>query len=168
MSIGLEKWHDFYITVGGGAAALAGLVFVAMSINLGIIFHDSTHKNRAIGTLTGFTAIFIICALALMGDQAYWLVGTEWLIVSGIATFIYIRGVIRAMKLGGSWVGLGSSRLTGGMACYVAQILGSLLLIAGHISGLYIASVAMVISFVSLISGAWLLIVGVHEGRPKR
>jgi hypothetical protein len=28
----IDKWHDFFIMVGGGAAALTGLVFVAMSL----------------------------------------------------------------------------------------------------------------------------------------
>jgi hypothetical protein len=29
-----EQWHDLFVMVGGGAATLAGLVFVAMSLNL--------------------------------------------------------------------------------------------------------------------------------------
>jgi hypothetical protein len=29
-----EQWHDFFVMVGGAAAALAGLVFVALSLNL--------------------------------------------------------------------------------------------------------------------------------------
>jgi hypothetical protein len=27
-------WHDYFMMVGGGAAALTGLVFVAMSLHL--------------------------------------------------------------------------------------------------------------------------------------
>jgi hypothetical protein len=30
------EWHYFFLMIGGGAAALAGLVFVAMSINLDV------------------------------------------------------------------------------------------------------------------------------------
>src|SRR6266498_5943032 len=48
-----DQWHDFFITVGGGAAALTGLVFVAMSLNVAVIAQDATHRYRAIGTLTG-------------------------------------------------------------------------------------------------------------------
>lgn len=47
----IEQLHDFFIMVGGGAAALTGLVFVALSLNLEIIVKDLTHRNRAIGTL---------------------------------------------------------------------------------------------------------------------
>jgi hypothetical protein len=161
-----EQWHDFFLMVGGGAAALAGLVFVAMSINLGIIAQDATHKNRAVGTLTGFSAIFMICALGLIGDQNHQSIGIEWLVISIPATYIYIRGYIRAIRMTGSPVSIG--RTVVGTAYYVAQIIGSVLLLLGNISGLYIASIAMVISFASLISGAWLLIIGIHEDQFKK
>ena len=153
--------------VGGGTAALTGLVFVAMSINLHIVASDPTHKNRAIGTLTGFSAVFIICALALIGNQNHQSIGIEWLAVSIPAMVIYIRGYFRAVKMGGSPSGLSISRTIGGTTCYAAQTIGSIMLIFGHISGLYIASIAMVVSFVSLISGAWLLLIGIHENQLK-
>jgi hypothetical protein len=33
----LTQWNNFFVMVGGGAAALAGLIFVAMAINHQII-----------------------------------------------------------------------------------------------------------------------------------
>jgi len=45
------QWHDFLVMVGGGAAALTGLVFVALSLNLNVVTQDATHRYRAIGTL---------------------------------------------------------------------------------------------------------------------
>jgi hypothetical protein len=71
------EWHDFFVVTGGGAAALAGLVFVAMSINLDVVAHNATHRYRAINMLTGFVAAFMICGLALMGGQGHHAVGTE-------------------------------------------------------------------------------------------
>jgi len=44
-----EQWHDFFVMVGGGAAALTGLVFVALSLNLESIAKDATHRYRANG-----------------------------------------------------------------------------------------------------------------------
>lgn len=158
-----EQWHDFFVTVGGGAAALAGLVFVALSINLRVLAQDPTHKNRAIGTLTGFAAIFMISAFGLLGNQNHQSLAIEWLVVSLPATYIYIRGYIRAAKMGGSPAGLSIARTIFGTTCYSAQIIGSVFLLFGHIAGLYVAAVAMVISFASLISGAWLLIMGIHR-----
>jgi hypothetical protein len=155
----IGAWHDFFLMVGGGAAALAGLVFVAMSINLKTIVQDGTHKNRAIATLVGYTAVFMVCAFALIAEQPYRWFGVEWLIISAVAVYIYVRGLVRVQERGGSGFGSSSLRIFTGIAGYAAQIIGSLMLAVGYIAGLYIASIAMVLSFASLISGAWLLIV---------
>ena len=163
--MGIDQWNNFFIMVGGGAAALAGLVFIAMSINLPIITRDATHKNRAIATMTGFTAIFLICALALIGKQNYQWIGVEWLVVTLVPTITYIRVYVQATKIGRSSVGLSVGRFIMGTTCYVAQIVGCVLLIAGHVAGLYVASVAMVLSFAFFISAAWLLITGIHENQ---
>src|SRR5436309_2531217 len=105
----IGAWHDFFLMVGGGAAALAGLVFVAMSINLKTIVQDGTHKNRAIATLVGYTAVFMVCAFALIAEQPYRWFGVEWLIISAVAVYIYVRGLVRVQERGGS--GFGSSSL---------------------------------------------------------
>ena len=163
--MGIDQWNNFFVMVGGGAAALAGLVFIAMSINLPIITRDATHKNRAIATLTGFTAVFMICAFALIGNQNYQWIGVEWLVVTLILTITYIRVYFRATKTGRSSVGLSIGRFIVGTSCYVAQIIGSLLLMSGYVAGLYVASAAMVLSFAFFISAAWLLITGIHENQ---
>jgi len=158
-----DQWHDLFIMVGGGTAALTGLVFVAMSLNLDAIVHDATHRYRAIGTLSSFTAVFILSSLVLMGGQNHVAVGIEWLTVSGIAAYIYINGYIQAHTRGGSREALSILRTVIGTTCYLAQIVGSIILIMGHLWGLYLASVAMIAFFAYMISGAWLLVVGVQR-----
>jgi hypothetical protein len=54
-----------------------------------------------------------------------------------------------------------------GTSCYAAQIVGSLLLISGYVAGLYLASVAMVLSFAFFISAAWLLITGIQDSQVE-
>ena len=159
------EWHDFFLVTGGGAAALAGLVFVAMSINLDVVAQNATHRYRAINMLTGFTAAFMICALALMGGQGHQAVGTGWLVVATAAVVIYVHNYVRAAKQGGSKAALRPDRLAGGVTCYVAEIVGAVVLILGYVAGLYVAAVGLTISLALLISGAWLLLVAVHEDR---
>src|SRR2546423_4584125 len=67
---GEAGWHDFFLMVGGGAAALTGLVFVAMSLHLDQIALNAAHRHRARTVLTGLTAVFIRCALILMAGQS--------------------------------------------------------------------------------------------------
>ena len=153
--------------MGSGAAALAGLIFVAMSINHHIIIGNKTHKNRAINMLSGFTAIFMASGVALMGDQTPAALGLEWLILWLIATFIFVRGYVVAIRSGMSTIGLNTPRLAGGTLCYVAEVIAAVFLILGYSQGLYIAAIAIIVLFAFLISGAWLLMIGIYEDRGK-
>jgi len=149
--------------VGGGAAALAGLIFVAMSINHQIIIRNATHKNRAINMLTGFSAVFMACCFALIGSQHLRALGFEWLVLWLIATVIFVRGYVIAIRSRTSSIGLSAPRLTGGTICYLAEVAGAALLILGNSAGLDVAAIAIIVLFGFLISGAWLLMIGIYE-----
>jgi hypothetical protein len=155
-----DQWSNFFILVGTGSATLAGLVFVALTINLRGVAKDATHRFRAINMLAGFTSVFVISALALMGHQPYLALGVEWLIVSVLAGAINTNGFVQAYRLHSSLYALSLVRIIGGSACYLGQIVGSLLLIFGIATGIYVAAIAVIVTFVYLISGAWLLILG--------
>jgi hypothetical protein len=146
--------------VGTGSAALTGLVFVAMSINLRGVVKDATHTYRAINMLSGFAAAFILGSLALMGHQTHRTLGIEWLIVASLAAAINTNGYIQGFRQEGSRYALGFGRIAGGSACYLGQIIGALILYFGSSVGLYIAAIALIVNFGFLISGSWLLIVG--------
>lgn len=162
-----EQWSNFFFMVGGGAAALVGLIFVAMSINHRIIIRNSTHKNRAINMLSGFTAVFMACSFALIGNQSLEALGFEWLVLWIIATGIFIRGYVIAIRARTSSVGLTAPRLAGGTACYLAEVASSLFLILGNSVGLDIAAIAIIVLFGFLISGAWLLMIGIYEAQAE-
>jgi hypothetical protein len=162
-----DQWHDFFITVGGASAALTGLVFVAISLNLSVISQDATHRYRAVGTLVGFTAIFVICGLGAMGGQDHRAVGLEWLVVATLAGVVYVYGYVQAIRRGESAVGLRSPRLASGTALHVVEMVGAALLLSGYIAGLYLAAISMITLLAFMISGAWLLIMGISEHRPR-
>jgi hypothetical protein len=162
-----ELWSNFFVLVGTGAAALTGLVFVAMSINLKRVTKDATHTYRAINMLSGFTAAFFISSLALMGHQTYRTLGVEWLIISLLAAGINTNGYVRGLSVAGSGYALGLFRILGGSACYLGQLIGAALLLFGYGVGIYIGALALVINFYFLVSGSWLLIVGTLNGSAE-
>ena len=163
-----DEWSNFFVLVGTGSAALTGLVFVAISVNLRDVIKDATHTYRAINMLNGFTSVFILSSLALMGHQTHQTVGLEWLLVSLLAGAINTHGYIRGFSLTGSRYALSLFRIAGGSACYLGQIVGSAMFSLGFGWGIYVAATALVINFYFLVSGSWLLIVGtLHSARER-
>src|SRR5258708_20908143 len=67
----ISSWHDYFVMVGGGSAALTGLIFVAMTLHLEEITTNPAHRHRARTILMGLTAAFIRCGLVLMGGQSF-------------------------------------------------------------------------------------------------
>ena len=157
------SWHDYFLMVGGGAAALTGLVFVAMSLHLDQIALNIAHRHRARTVLTGLTAVFIRCALVLMAGQSAQAIALELILVLvgvEIILFLSIRQAMRASEAADPallW------RTIGSFACLVTEQLGAVVLFTGDARGLYAVGVGMMASFVFMVSGAWLLIVGVRR-----
>jgi len=162
-----DQWHDFFLMVGGSAAVLTGLVFVALSLNVDVVTQDATHRYRAIDTLSGMAGVFVLCALVLMGGQDHRAVGIEWLVVATISVAVYLHGHVQAVRLGGSMAVLRASRTVTLAVLYLTQLIGAALLVADHIAGLYIAAVAVVAALAFMISGAWLLVVDAARRDPN-
>jgi len=156
----LEQWTDFFILVGTGSATLAGLVFVALTINLRGVARDATHRYRAINMLTGFASIFLLGALALMGHQPPVAIGIEWIVVAALALAINTYGYVQAFRLRSSLYALSRVRIIGGTLCYLGQIVGAAMLLGGIAAGINVAAISVIATFVYLISGSWLLILG--------
>jgi hypothetical protein len=155
-----DQWNNFFLVAGGGSAALTGLVFVAISVNLRDVLKDATHTYRAINMLNGFTSVFVLSCLALVGRQTHQSIGLEWLFVAVLAGAINTNGYIRGFSLTGSRYALNLFRIAGGSACYLGQVIGAAVFFFGASWGIYLAAIALTLNFYFLISGSWLLIVG--------
>src|SRR5438132_13862286 len=160
---GEAGWHDFFLMVGGGAAALTGLVFVAMSLHLDQIALNAAHRHRARTVLTGLTAVFIRCALILMAGQSAQMVALDVIVVLLVVEFVLYRSIRQATAASAVPDPALVWRTIGSFACLVLEQIGAVVLFAGDARGLYVVSVGMMASFIFMVSGAWLLIVGVRR-----
>ena len=149
--------------VGGGAAALTGLVFVAMTLHLEEIVNDPVHRHRARTILTGLTAVFIRCALALMGGQNGQAIAIELIGVLLVVEFVLYSSIRQAMRSADQGVLL---RTIGSFVTLVIEQIGALILFVGDVRGLYVVGIGMMSSFIFMVTGAWLLLVGVGKGEP--
>lgn len=156
-----DQWHDFFLVVGTGAATLTGLLVVTMSLHLDIIIKDYFLRHRAMSILMGLTAVFIRCALVLMGGQNHQAIGFELLTVAGVVAVMGLNSFIQALKHSEKMPWSSLYRTLGSLSCYITEMIGAVILIFGSISGLYVVAIAMMSNFYFMISGSWLLLVGV-------
>ncbi len=154
----ISSWHDYFVMVGGGSAALTGLIFVAMTLHLDEITTNPVHRHRARTILMGLTAVFIRCGLVLMGDQRLWAVALELIGVLTVVEFLLYSSIRQAMRSADRGVLL---RTVGSFACLLLEEAGAIVVLFGNAWGLYIVGLGMMSSFIFMVTGAWLLLVGV-------
>ena len=156
----IGAWHDYFVMVGGGAAALTGLIFVAMTLHLDEITTNPVHRHRARTILMGLTAVFIRCGLVLMGGQSFQAVAVEIVVVLSVVEFLLYSSIRQAMSSADRGVLL---RTLGSFACLVLEEAGAIVLFFGNAWGLYVVGLGMMSSFIFMVTGAWLLLVGVGK-----
>ncbi|HEX2646922.1 MAG TPA: hypothetical protein VHO95_06815 [Candidatus Dormibacteraeota bacterium] len=156
-------WRDYFVMVGGGAAALTGLVFVAMSLHLGDIVNHPVHRHRARTILAGLIAIFLRCGLVLMAGQSPRAVAVEIFGVLVVVEVILYRSIGTTHGAADRGVIL---RTLAAFACLATEQLGAVALFLGAGWGLYVIVLGMLSSIVVIVTGAWLLLVGVELPSP--
>jgi hypothetical protein len=80
-----ESWSNFFVAMGGAAAALTGLLFIAVSLRPGEIRQSSVMLGRARSAFYSFAGITLVALLALAGTASRWI---------GVAQFAVGAGVI--------------------------------------------------------------------------
>jgi hypothetical protein len=158
-----EQWQNFFLIVGSGAATLTGLLVVAISPHLEAIIKDSSLRHRALSILAGLGAAFMRCSLVLMGGQNHIAVGFELFVGCLIAMTIGARSFIHASKHSRVLHKNIYYRSIITMGCYAIEMLGALSFMNGYLPGLYVAAITMVATFYFLISGSWLLLMGISR-----
>jgi hypothetical protein len=81
----LEDWSTFAATVGGAAAGLTGLPFVAVSLRADVIAKSQELRNRAAQTLALFVTVLFVGVLLSIPGQSLWALGVELVALGVIA-----------------------------------------------------------------------------------
>jgi hypothetical protein len=77
----VERWSNFFLASGGAAAALTGLLFIAVSLRPREIRQSPLMVGRARSAFYGFAAITFVALLALAGTSSR-LIGVAQLAVA--------------------------------------------------------------------------------------
>ena len=77
MAFDIKAWSDYGVAVVGGAAALTGLLFVAVSVNSAWFSSSAAHRNRAGQALVLFVVPLVTGLLLLIPGQSDTALGLE-------------------------------------------------------------------------------------------
>jgi hypothetical protein len=155
-----EQWHDLFVATAGASAALLGLLFVAVSINLERILAYEGLPERALETLLLLLGVLIVGIIGLIPAQSTVVLGLELLVVAAAIAAIVLRlpatRVEETGKEPGSWrlsrIGV---RLMGTLPLVIGAL--SILLEVG--GGLYWIAAGIVLAIVGAVANAWVLLV---------
>lgn len=86
-----EQWHDLFVAVAGASAALLGLLFVAVSINLERILYYKGLPERALETLLLLLGVLLVAIVGLIPEQSHVALGVELLVVATAMIAIVVR-----------------------------------------------------------------------------
>jgi hypothetical protein len=82
----MPGWDNFFVAEAGAAAALTGLLFVAVSINLMRVLQFPQLPTRAAETLISLMSVLVVSTFALVPQQSMRTYGIE-IAVTGLATW---------------------------------------------------------------------------------
>jgi modulator of FtsH protease len=153
-------WSDFFVAEVGAAAALSGLVIVAISINLQRILSFPQLPGRAAEMLFMLVGALLASSVALIPGQSAQFLGCEILgfglmmTVAPITT--QIRALIAVRKQPLNWW---LWRLLIALGVGLPMIVGGVYLIAGHAEGLYWVAAAILLTLAATVWNAWVLLI---------
>jgi hypothetical protein len=98
----VQRWHDFYVTVGAASATLAGLLFVGLSLHLSIVISHSDVRQLARVTLTNLILALLVALFILIPTTNAGQTGVELLVSALGAMFFVARAASESRRVGRS------------------------------------------------------------------
>lgn len=156
-----EEWKDFFVAAAGASAALAGLIIVAMSVNINQILkfrHLPPRAAAAIGTLI----LILVSSMAGLMHQSATALGAELLLFGACAWVMQLKSHRQAFAVGKefqrpAWESLLEAGV--GQVQTVPFVVAGALLLTGNGSGVYWLAGGVIAIFIFSTMNAWVLLV---------
>jgi hypothetical protein len=159
-------WSNFLVAETGAAAALAGLIFVAVSLNLAKILEYPGVSGRAGEALCLLMGVVLVGTFGLAPNQSIKWLGIEVLSVGAVLWLItvtfHLLNIVRQSSKHRRWWWMPTRVLI----CQCATLsfcIAGILLIEGNPSGMKWLLPACIFSFIASTTSAWVLLVEINR-----
>ncbi len=154
------RWADFAVGVAGATAALAGLLFVAVSVNIQRIMQFAYLPARAGQTLIMLITPLLVSIFLLVPGQPRDLLGSELiglgLIVGGMLIWLNRPGTKSREETWAMWV---AGRFGPAVLTSTLIVIAGTSLVAQSGGGLYWLAPAVLLAILAGLGNAWVLLV---------
>jgi hypothetical protein len=155
------EWTDLFVAVAGASAALAGLLFVAVSINVERILKYEGLPERGIEALAMLLVPLIVSIAALLPGQSHAALGLELLAIGAALVALMVRLPIAHQLPAGI-----DTPPRYALNRQVVRLSGTVLLLIGGLGelfavggGLYWVAAGIVLLILGAVINAWVLLV---------
>jgi hypothetical protein len=160
----MPGWEAFFSAQLAASAALTGLLFVGISLNLAKILSHPALPDRALAGFYLLMAILVSSSVLLLPEQPPGLVGTEVLIIGSV------------LWLAGTRLDIASLRKSAiehrrhfvqhsimFQVSVIPYVIGGIVVLTGRHGGLYWVAAAVMLSLITAVLEAWVLLVEINR-----
>ena len=155
----IGEWHDFLVAQAGASAALTGLIFVGVSINLERILKFPHLPTRALEAILTLLCVLLISTWGLVPNQSCRVLGVETL-ATGLVTWAVQTRALLSTRHSGYETRL---RVLLNQLPPLPFVVAGALLVLNQPSGLYWIVPGVVLSLISGLYCAWILLVEIQR-----
>jgi hypothetical protein len=153
-------WQGLFVADAGASAALAGLLFVAISINLDRILQGAGLPGRAAEAMVLLVAVLVVSTLGLVPGQSPTVLGAELLGAGLVAWLVLAMIHLRAVRgRVGPYPAALAGRIVMAQVAVLPLLAAGVSLLVGAGGGLYWLVPGIVLCLVVAVLNAWVLLV---------
>lgn len=161
MTEALEPWKDFNVAMAGATGALAGLVIVAASVNIGDIVKDNSLTARLASGVATLVLALMASAVGLVPNLSLPGYGIAVLVATVIAAGFHVVASRRIFQNKDPANNIRPVKAGVGFVPLVSYLAGALLLLTDNAAGLTYVAVASILAIISALLVSWVVLVEV-------